>query len=192
MANKNLFSSYINQQIKVLPEEFDFFFNLLSFKKYEKNDIILKQDTICKNQFFILKGILIASETDEKGIEHVIQIGTENSWIGDLESYINNTHCTRTIKAYCTCELLLLNQPHYQKLLSQYPVFEKLFRILFQTAYIKQTERVSMMLKTDVETRLKYFLERNKNLINKVEWKTIASYLDMSPETLSRIKKRLT
>ena len=70
------------------------------------------------------------------------------------------------------------------------PIFEKLFRILFQTAYIKQTERVSMMLKTDMENRLKYFLEKNKTLLEKVEWKIIASYLDMSPETLSRIKKR--
>ena len=188
--HKDLFSDYLKQQITALPEEIDFFYNLLTLKSYKKNEKILFQDSICKNQFFIVKGVLLAYEIDEKGIEHVIQIGLENSWIGDLESYINNTRCSRIIRAYSDCDLLLLNQTNYQKLLENCPIFEKLFRILFQTAYIKQTERVSMMLKTDMENRLKYFLEKNKTLLEKVEWKIIASYLDMSPETLSRIKKR--
>ena len=134
---------------------------------------------------------MVAYEIDKKGEEHVIQIGLENSWIGDLESYTKNIKCNRIIKADCDCELLLLDQINYKKLLENFPVFEKLFRILFQNAYIHQTQRISMMLKTDMKSRIKYFFEKNENLIGKVELKIIASYLGMSPETLSRLKKSI-
>lgn len=191
MSQKIFFLNYLNQQLDLSEEEADYFFNILSTKKYKKNETILKRDSICTNQYFITKGVLVAYEIDKKGEEHVIQIGIENSWIGDLESYTRNIKCNRIIKAECDCELLLLDQINYSKLLEHFPVFEKLFRILFQNAYIHQTQRVSMMLKTDMKSRIKYFFEHNKNTIAKVELKVISSYLGMSPETLSRLKRSL-
>jgi hypothetical protein len=76
------------------------------------------------------------------------------------------------------------------RLLEQIPALEKLFRIIFQNAYIAQTNRVSMMLNTNVKKRFELFKLHNPHLIGRVEWKIIASYLDMAPETLSRIKNQ--
>ena len=191
MSQKIFFLNYLNHHLGLSEEECNYFFSLLSTKKYNKNEIILRRNSICKSQYFITKGVLVAYEIDKKGEEHVIQIGLENSWIGDLESYTKNIKCNRIIKADCDCELLLLDQINYKKLLENFPVFEKLFRILFQNAYIHQTQRISMMLKTDMKSRIKYFFEKNENLIGKVELKIIASYLGMSPETLSRLKKSI-
>jgi hypothetical protein len=84
----------------------------------------------------------------------------------------------------------LLNRADYMRLLEQIPAVEKLFRIIFQNAYIAQTNRVSMMLNTDVKKRFELFKQHNPHLIGRVEWKIIASYLDMAPETLSRIKNQ--
>jgi CRP-like cAMP-binding protein len=187
---KTQFSEYLSQYISLNEHEIEQFFNALTLKKYAKNDMLLQQGVVCKYQFFIVNGIVVASETDDEGNEHVIQIGVENSWIGDLASYTQLTQSTRLIKALKDSEVLLLSKAHFDLLLFQIPALEKLFRILFQNAYIAQTKRVSMMLNTDVKTRFELFKADNPHLIGNVEWKIIASFLDMAPETLSRIKNQ--
>jgi CRP-like cAMP-binding protein len=182
------FNDYLSQYISLNEGEKDLFFDALTFKSFQKNEIILQQGMVCKYQFFILKGTFIASETDDEGNEHILQIGIENSWIGDLASFTYSTPSTRLIKAAIEGEILLLNQANYTRLLEQIPAIE----ILFQNAYIAQTQRVSLMLNTDVKKRFELFKIQNPHLIGRVEWKTIASYLDMAPETLSRIKNKAT
>jgi CRP-like cAMP-binding protein len=192
LSSKTQFQGYILKYINIDDDSFETIFNTLIPQKTSKSDPILNIGQQCKYQYFIVKGLLLASEIDDKGNEHIIQIGTENSWIGDLASFTNSTPSIRQIKAAEDCELLLLSREGYEKLLKTIPDFEKLFRIIFQTAYIKQTERVSLMLNSDAENRFKIFKQTNEVLIPRLEWKTIASYLDMSPETLSRIKNKLT
>lgn len=187
---KTQFSAYLAQHIALDEPEIEQFFNALTLKKYPKNDVLLQQGVVCEYQYFIVNGIVVASETDDEGNEHVIQIGVENSWIGDLASYTHLTQSTRLIKAVKDCEVLMLHKDNFDLLLSQIPALEKLFRILFQNAYIAQTKRVSMMLNTDVKKRFELFKADNPHLIGSVEWKIIASFLDMAPETLSRIKNQ--
>jgi CRP-like cAMP-binding protein len=187
---KKQFSEYLAQYVALEADEIDFFFNALTLKEYDKKGILSHQGTVCKYQFFILNGTVIASETDDEGNEHTLQIGIENSWIGDLASYTNETPSTRLIKTTSDSAILLLNRANYNRLLEQIPALEKLFRILFQNAYIAQTNRVSLMLTTDVKKRFELFKRYHSNLIGRVEWKIIASYLDMAPETLSRLKNQ--
>jgi CRP-like cAMP-binding protein len=192
LDTKNQFYSYIKQYINISDIAFDEIYNTLSPLEIKKGESILHIGQQCKYQYFIIKGLLLASEIDDKGNEHIIQIGIENSWIGDLASFTNNTPSKRQIKAAEDATFLLLSRESYEMLLKTIPTVEKLFRIIFQTAYIKQTERVSLMLNSDAENRFKIFKENNPALIPRLEWKTIASFLDMSPETLSRIKNKAT
>ncbi len=184
------FHTYLNQYIDIDLDSVKQFYNDLKFTQYKKGDVILEIGHICKYQYFILKGFVITYEPDDNGKDHVIQIGAENSWIGDLGSYTNETPSLKYLLAGEDLELLLLNKKSLEILFQSFPILEKLFRILFQSAYIKQTERVSMMLNSDAEKRFAIFKAKFPELIGRVEWKLIASYLDMSPETLSRIKNK--
>jgi CRP-like cAMP-binding protein len=192
LNSETQFQTYILKYINISFASFNAIYNSLIELKVAKTESILHIGQQCKYQYFIVKGLLLASEIDDKGQEHIIQIGTENSWIGDLASFTNSTPSNRQIKAVEDCELLLLSRKGYETLLKTIPDFERLFRIIFQTAYIKQTERVSLMLNSDAENRFKIFKQNNEALLPRLEWKTIASYLNMSPETLSRIKNKLT
>lgn len=192
MKSKKQFHKYILDYINIAETDFEIIYNTLSYLEIKKGEYILHIGQQCKYQYFILKGLVLASEIDDKGNEHIIQIGTENSWIGDLASFTNATPSTRQIKAAEDATFFLLSRESYEMLLKTIPDVEKLFRIIFQTAYIKQTERVSLMLNSDAENRFKIFKENNPLLIPRLEWKTIASFLDMSPETLSRIKNKVT
>jgi CRP-like cAMP-binding protein len=184
------FNTYLNQYIEIDTNSVKQIYSQLKYIQYKKGDVILEIGHICKYQYFILKGFVITYEPDNTGKDHVIQIGADNSWIGDLGSYTKERPSVKYLQAAEDCSLLLLDKQTEKKMLEAFPVLEKLFRILFQTAYIKQTERVSMMLISDAEKRFQLFKQLFPELIGRVEWKVIASYLDMSPETLSRIKNK--
>ena len=102
------FLNYLSQHITLTNDEFDKFFSSLRHIKLTKGEWLLKPTNICRYQHFILRGLLIMYEPDDKGVEHVIHIATENSWTGDLGSYTYETTTTRFIKAAEDCELLLL------------------------------------------------------------------------------------
>jgi CRP-like cAMP-binding protein len=184
------FENYLRRYIDIDVDEVERIYSHLKFIQYKRGDIILDIGSICRYQYFILKGLIITYEPDSDGKDHVIQIGTENSWIGDLGSYTHETHSLKYLEAAEDLEVLVLDKKTLNALYQSFPILEKLFRILFQTAYIKQTERVSMMLISDAEKRFQIFKQAFPQLIGRVEWKAIASYLDMSPETLSRIKNK--
>jgi CRP-like cAMP-binding protein len=188
---KNQFLGYLQQFIAIEEDDFVQFYAALEFKQIAKGDLLLRSDKICRHQFFILKGLLVVYEPDDKGKDHIIQIAVENNWTGDLASYTHELPSKRYILALEDCELLLLSKQKEEILLKKIPILEKLFRILFQRAYINQTERVSMMLQSDATQRFEIFREKFPFILQRIEWKIIASYLDMTPETLSRIKSKM-
>ena len=135
MNSKKQFREYILRYINICHNSFDAIFNALTHQTVEKATTILHIGQQCKYQYFIIKGLLLASEIDDKGNEHIIQIGIENSWIGDLASYTYLTPSKRQIKAAENCVLLLLSREGYETLLNTIPDFERLFRIIFQKAF---------------------------------------------------------
>jgi CRP-like cAMP-binding protein len=190
--NKIRFNSYISANIKLSDDEFEKFFACFKSVILKKGDLLLSPQMICRNQYFILEGLLVSYEFDDKGFEKVIQISTENSWTGDMESFTYLTPTDKFIKASENCELLVISKAKWLKALEEIPVLEKLFRILYQQAYLNQTKRVGIMLKSDAKNRFESFCEAFPHLLNRADWKIIASYLDMTPETLSRIKNNQT
>jgi CRP-like cAMP-binding protein len=184
------FQEYLAQHIQMPTLDFAQWFGALKLLNINKGETLLALGDVCRYQYFILNGLIVTYEPDDKGKDHVIQIGKENSWIGDLASYTKEKPSVKYLQAAEDATLLLLDKQTEKKMLDAFPILEKLFRILFQTAYIKQTERVSMMLISDAEKRFQLFKQSFPELIGRVEWKVIASYLDMSPETLSRIKNK--
>jgi CRP/FNR family transcriptional regulator, anaerobic regulatory protein len=181
---------YLQKFIDVTDVEIQQFLELTETMTVEKGKVILDIDKKCKHQFFIISGLLISFNINERGNDKVIQISTENTWTGDLTSYLFDKPANRVIKSYEKTELLLLKYDNWKKLLESNCKFEKLFRILFQNAYIEQTNRVSSSMKLDMRERLEKFIDENPNLLKRVQKKIIASYLDMTPETLSRLSKK--
>jgi CRP-like cAMP-binding protein len=190
--NQIQFKTYISANIELPDDEFEKFFTCFKSITLKKGELLLSPNMICRNQYFILEGLLVSYEFDDKGFEKVIQISTENSWTGDLESFTHSTPTVRFIKAAENCELLAFHKKYWLQILDEIPALEKLFRILYQQAYLNQTKRVSIMLKSDAKNRFESFCKAFPHLLHRADWKTIASYLDMTPETLSRIKNNQT
>ncbi|KJF45055.1 Crp/Fnr family transcriptional regulator [Draconibacterium sediminis] len=162
-------------------------FEPLSVKK--KKDV-LEPDETCKYIYFVIKGCLRSYYVDAKGIEHIYQIRLDNSWISDLESFFSQRPSKYYIETLEDSELLRISFDRLEQLYSEVPKLERYFRILFQKAYINALERLNATMWESAVDRYNNMLKEHADIFQRVPLVYIASYLGITPESLSRIRKK--
>lgn len=162
-------------------------FEEVSIKK--KKDI-LEPDNVCHYIYFIVKGCFRSYSVDEKGLEHIFQIRMENNWISDLESFFTKNPSNYYIEALEDAQLLRISTESFDQLLKDVPSLERYFRILFQKAYLNSLKRLNSTMWESAIDRYNELLIGNPELFQRVPLVYIASYLGITPESLSRIRKQ--
>ena len=160
-------------------------------KKIRKRQNVLREGEVCLNTVFIERGSLYSYTIDDKGIQHVIQFGFEGWWISDLFSFLTGEPSKMNIETLEESEVLFLDRQEHFNLLSEVPKYETYSRILFQDAYVALQRRVSSTIGLTAEEKYQRLVNQYHSFINRVPLHLIASYLGVSPETLSRIRKQM-
>ncbi len=187
----NLLLSNISKHISLSPEEITFFTSLLRQKLLKKDEFLLREGNICKYESFVLKGCLKTYYLDENGSEHIIDFSIEEWWADDLYSLLTQTPSKSNIKAIEDTEIVQISKPDLELLYQKIPQFERFFRILFQNAYITQRQQINQALSASAEERYTMFLKQKPYAEKRFSQKDIASYLGVTPQFLSALKKRL-
>jgi CRP-like cAMP-binding protein len=186
-----LFSEKIRQQISITDEEFEYCKTLFIPKKLRKRQYLLQEGDVCRYTAFVEKGMLRTFTVDEKGNEPILQFSFEGWWIADLLSFFTEEPSIYNIEALENCELLLITQPSWNQLLEKVPAFERYFRILIQNNLIATQRRLMSSLSESAEEKYKKLIENFPDCLHRVPQHMIASYLGITPETLSRIRSQL-
>ena len=160
-------------------------------KKIRKRQYVLQEGDVCNKSIFIEKGALYSYTIDDKGTQHVIQFAFEGWWIGDLYSFLTSEPSKMNIEALEDSDVLTIERQDHFKLLSEVPKYETYYRILFQDAYVALQRRVSSTIGLTAEEKYQRLVNQYHSFINRVPLHLIASYLGVSPETLSRIRKQM-
>jgi len=181
----------ISRHIELTQEESDFFTGILHLKKLRRRQYFIQEGNISRNECFINKGCLRAYHVDEKGVEHVIQFGIEGWWIGDMYSFVTGKPAKFNIDALEDSELLCIDKNDLEVLYEKVPKFERFFRIIIQNAFVVQQERILSNMYQSAEKRYTDFIERYPQFEQRLPQHQVASYLGISPETLSRIRKQI-
>jgi CRP-like cAMP-binding protein len=158
---------------------------------YKKGHFIVREGDVSRNGIFILKGLVRSYFIDINGHEHIIQLGMEGWWVGDLESFTNQIPGKLYVEVIEDSIVLLLPYEHLQHIYATIPAVERYFRILFQNAFAAFHKRMLENLSMDAEHRYIAFRDSHAEMDQRIPQKHIASYLGMSAEFLSKIKKRL-
>lgn len=161
-------------------------------RKVKKAQFLVHEGGVNKNQVFITKGSVITYFIDLNGHEHVIQFGIEGWWIGDFQSYVFQQPATCNVEALEDCEVLECSYENVQQLYETVPQFERYHRIITQNGYAAFQQRMLQNLSMSAEDRYLAFQKKYAKLELRFPQKVIASYLGMSPEFYSKLKKKIS
>ena len=178
----------ISRFIILTPEEEQYFTSLLKVKRLKKKQYLLQEGDVVRYDYFVNKGCLRTYTIDEKGLEHVVQFSIEDWWTGDMYSFLTQKPARYTIDAIEDSELLSLERSALEELYIKVPKFERFFRLLLQNAFVALQERIIDSLSQPADERYCTFITKYPNMEKRLPLKQIASYLGITPESLSRIR----
>jgi len=160
-------------------------------KKLRKRQFLLQEDDYCTNLAFVSKGALKSYTIDDKGQEHISLLAWEGWWVSDFKSFICDEKAILSISALEDSELLLLSRSNYEKILIEVPAMERYFRILYQNSLITKDRRLISSNTHTAEEKYLQLIKMYPFISQRIPQNLIASYLGLTPETISRIKKNL-
>jgi CRP-like cAMP-binding protein len=181
----------INQVVQLDAPEEEFLESVLIPRPFKQGEIIVQSGAPARCMMFVNAGYLMTYFTDVNGIDHVVQFAAGGWWVGDFYSLSKHSHTPYTTKALCDGELLLLPKPAHTQLLEKYIKFERYFRTIFQNALLKQQLRYIESHSTPAEERYQAFITTYPNIQQYVPQKYIASYLGITAEFLSKVRRKL-
>lgn len=184
--------SHIIRHVTLTKAEEDFFISILLPVKLKQGEFVEKGGEITYNFVHVNSGCLMTYFTDKEGDDQVIQFATSGWWTGDLHSLTTQQPSIYTTRAIADSEILLLPKVRMEELLERYPVFERYFRIMFQNSLVTHQNRIIEAFAFTAEDRYTNFQKKYPQLEQFVPLKYIASYLGITPEFLSKIRRRRT
>lgn len=188
----DLLHKHINSRVHLTGEEFNICTKFFISKKLKKHQFLLNEGDVCRYLGFVNSGCLREYSIDNKGTEHIIQFAIEDWWVSDPHSFLSGLPATYNIDALQDSDILLLEKSARDKLLDACPKMERFFRLLIEANHVASHQRISDSLGASAEERYLKFIKTYPKLFEQVPQNQIASYLGITPQSLSRIRKELT
>jgi CRP-like cAMP-binding protein len=187
-----LFFKSFNEKVPLTPGEQEMISTYLKPRKIRKKQYLLQEGDICKSIAFVEQGALRAYSIDDSGEEHIIQFALEGWTISDLYSFLTEEPATYNIDALEDSELVLINRPAHYEMLEKIPKYQSYILHLITGAYLAMTRRLTSVISNSSEERYTTISELYPDILQRVPQHMIASYMGLKPETLSRVRKKLS
>jgi len=191
MVNFEAFFDYIKDISGKLLSDDDKHLLMAHFKprKLRKRQYFLQEGDVCKYIAFIVKGSARTFTVDEKGHENVLKLAVENWWLADFESFYLLTPSRFNIEALENLEVLQSTNAQIEDFLKDIPAFAAMQNVISQNYTIANQKRMQAAITYTAEERYEDLVSNYPHFLKRFPQNMIASYLGLSPETLSRIRK---
>ena len=184
---------YINNYLPngISESDFEVVKSYFTYKRIRKKQYFLQAGNICSHYGFILKGAMRQYTVDDKGTVFIVQLFIENWWVGDRESYTKSTPSLYHIDAWEDTELILITRNDVTELLNRCPAFAEVVRIMDDRNSVANLKRLTSSISGGAEQRYTDFVSFHPNFLERFPQHIIASYLGITKDTLSRIKRHI-
>lgn len=187
---KSLLDS-IQNIITLSTTEKDIVISLFKEKTYSKGDFFLADGQICKQVGFLTKG-LFRYYINHDGEDKTYDFAQENSFVCNYESFIPQTRSTKNIQALEDCEILQISYDDLQLFYKSISQAERFGRIVIEQVFIQTLQDLSSFYTDTPELRYEKILRKHPDLLQRISQYHIASYVGVKPQSLSRIRKRIS
>lgn len=181
----------IEQKIELSSEQQDLLRTFFIPKKLRKHQYLQQEGEVSQYVAFLEKGVMRSYSIDKKGNEHILQFAMENWWISDLYSFFSGEPSAYMIDVLEDTELLLINRTNYDEMLRCIPAMERYFRLLLQNNLISFQRRLNDKLSLSAEENYRKMIAICDNIPERIPQHMIASYLGITRESLSRIRRQI-
>jgi CRP-like cAMP-binding protein len=185
------FIDYLEKNAGVTDDQLTILKNKIKYKRIEKKEIVLSKGQICKHAFFVEAGLLRFYSIDQEGHEHIVQFAPENCFICDRGSIFFNEPSIYYIDAIEVSTVVAIDQQFVSLALEISPQFAKYNELILQNHVRNLQNRVNLLIGASAEERYLDFINAYPDLTLRVPQWMIASYLGITPESLSRVRKAL-
>lgn len=191
MLNSSTLLSAFAKHVELTEEESNYLLSLIVPQRVKQGDVLESAGEVTRYFIYVGSGCLLSYYTDKQGNDNVIQFAVAGWWTGDLHSYTKNLPSIFTTKALTDSEVWLIPKASLDLLLQKYPKFERYFRVIFQNSLVTHQSRLMQSFSATAEERYLSFRDKYPTLEQYIPQKYIASYLGMTPEFLSKIRRKL-
>ncbi len=192
MAAFDVLRAYLEARAAFREEQFDYMRPFFVPRVLEAGAFLQRAGDVTTRAAFVARGCLRSYVIDAKGKEHIVMFAPENWWLVDAKSMATDTPSQYFYDAIEESEVLLIDGPSHQTIVENVPEYAAAFRTGLQKHAAAKDERIVNALSTSAEERYLQFLDTYHAIALRVPQWMLASYLGVSPETLSRIRKNLS
>lgn len=161
-------------------------------RNVKRRQMILQEGFVCKHYSFVVSGCFKMYGIDDKGYEHNIQFAAEGDWISDIGSFHSQKPSKLFIEAIEPAEIIQIEQQELYFLYRNVPKLDRIFKVLIENKFVELQNRVLQTFSSTAQERYLSFLEQYPHLSNRLPNTQIASYLGITPEFLSNVRKDLS
>jgi CRP-like cAMP-binding protein len=181
----------IQSFIDLKPKEIDCVALLFKNKSIKKNDLFLAEGQVCKYVGFIIKG-LMRYYINDNGEDKTYAFAQEGNFLCNNESFIPQTPSTKIIQAVEDCELVQISFADLQLFYKSVTDAERFGRLIIEQVFIQTLQDLSSFYTDTPEHRYEKFIKQHPDLQQRIPQYYIASYVGVKPQSLSRIRKRIS
>lgn len=190
------YKNFIKMYIPTNPIEWSILKSQFFIKKFNKNEVILHQGDICKNLYFINSGLARAYIIDENGRDFTWSIffndknaNMTNLYVTEYDSFLHQKPSSLHIEALQECELVGVSYENVQMLYDKLKSGERFGRLMAEEAYSYAHNIIIDRQTKSAKERFEAFMKQTPHLLDKVPQYHIATFLGITPQHLSRLKK---
>ncbi len=189
-AEFQMILSNVAKHIALSKKHAEFFKSLLTVRGIARRERILLEGKPCHHIYYVNTGAFRSFCTDPNGTEHIVMFAIDDWWITDMHGFALDKPAIVSIEAIEDSQIVQLDKSGLDTLYARVPAFERFFRILMQNAYVREQLRVTQNLTLDAAGRYHAFSARYPQFMQRIPLKMIASYLGLTPQFLSVVRKR--
>lgn len=182
---------YIRARVSVTDEALETILSRFHLLSAAKNELLIQHGRKSQRTFFVLKGCLRIYFINEQGLEATRYFAFEHQFATALVSFITRQPSQEFIQALEDSELYYIAQKDFYELLDLVPAWEKFYRSYLEKAYVNNTNHLMSVTTLDAAERYRLLLDQNPAVVRRLPNRIVASYLNISQETLSRLKSKI-
>lgn len=183
---------YFNKFLPLSEEEQSFVEEVFTERRVKRRQFILNEGDVSSVNTFVVEGCFRMYTIDDKGREHNLQFAVENWWIGDIGSFHSEEPSKLYIEALENSLVLQIKKEDQLRLFVEYPKFNQIFRVFTENALVSSQRRILQNISSTAEERYLDFMKRYPHFFNRISNVQIASYIGVTPEFLSKIRKEIS